>query len=213
MAKYILTKLGANDPLVALIRYCYFSGRFEIQDGRQCLWLAEIFSTCLCKWYSLRPDQVLLGIFEFFSRTVMTIFHQSLCKWFSLRPDQVLLFLRPIQNPRWPPLPLMGILHFQQLLTNGQADFDQTWHKWSSIGTDHVLLYFMPIRNPRWPPWPLTRWDIIDFFHKAEFNHTWYKLSSCSPETRLSQFSGQFVLGLLPRWRQYGVKIPSKRPV
>ena len=172
-----------------------FSGRWEKQDGRPGLWLAETFSTS-----PLKP---------------LNQFNETWQKARSQCPLPSLCFSGRSEKQDWPDWPR----HFRLLLWNRWMEFNETWQEarsqrplpslcfsgqsekqdgrsgfWlaetfsssplkplnriqqnltgSKISTSSSkFVFFRPIGKTRWPPWPLIGWDIFDFSSEtAEWN-------------------------------------------
>ena len=129
-----------------------FSGRWEKQDGRPGLWLAETFSTS-----SLKPlNRIQRNLTGSKISTSSTKF----------------LFVGPIGKTRWPQcLWLAETFSTSSLKLLNWIQRNLTGSKISTSSTKFV--FFGLIGKTRWPPWPLIGWDIFDFFSEtAERNST-----------------------------------------
>ena len=122
------------------------SGRWEKQDGRPGLWLAETFSTS-----SLKP---LNGIQRNLTGSKIST------------PSTKSVFFGPIgkQDGR-PGLWLAETFSTSSLKPLNRIQRNLTGSKISTPSTKFVL--FEPIGKTRWPPWPLIGWDIFDFFSET----------------------------------------------
>ena len=176
----------SQSPLPSLC----FSGRWEKQDGRPGLRLAETFST------SLKP---LNGI------------EQNLTGNKISKSSTKFVFFGPVGKTRWPPWPLIGwdifdfssetaernstkldmkqdikvlyqvcvfhaggknkmaalasdwLRHFRLLLWNRWTEFNGTWQGSKISASSTKFVFFGPFGKTRWPPWPLIGWNIFDF--------------------------------------------------
>ena len=119
-----------------------FSDRFEKQDGRPGLRLAETFSTF--------PLKLLNGI------------HRNLT-WSKISTSSTkFVFFEMIGKTRLPPWPLIGWDIFD--FSSKTAERKSTKLDWKQ---DFNVLYqvyvYLADRKTRWLPWPLIDWDIFDF--------------------------------------------------
>ena len=172
-----------------------FSGRSEKQDGRPCLWLAEIFSTS--------PLKPLNGIQRNLTGSKISM------------TSTKFVFFGPIGKNKMAALASDWLRHFWLLLWNRWTEFNETWQEarsqrplpslcfwgrsekqdgrsglWlaetfstsslkplngiqqnltgSKISKPSTKFVFLgPIRKTRWPPWPLIGRDIFDFFSET----------------------------------------------
>ena len=119
-----------------------FSGRWEKQDGRPGLWLAETFSTS-----PLKP---------------LNRIQQNLTGSKILTASAKFVFFGPIGKTRWPPWALIGwdIFDFSsETAERNSTKLDRT----QDLNVLYQVCVFGPIGKTRWLPWPLIGWDIFDF--------------------------------------------------
>ena len=131
-------KARSQRPLPSLC----FSSRSEKQDGRPCLWFADIFLTS--------PLKLLNGIQPNLTGSKIST---SSAKF---------VFFGPIGKTRWPPLPLIGWYIF---------DFSSETAERNSMKLDreqdlnflYQVCVFLADRKNKMAAWPLIGWDIFDF--------------------------------------------------
>ena len=119
-----------------------FSGRWEKQDGRPCLWLAETFSTSFLKplngiWWNLTGSKISTSSTKF-------------------------VFFGPIGKTRWRPWPLIGWDIFDFSFETAEGNLTKLDRK-QDLNVLYQVCIFQPIGKTRWRPWPLISWDIFNF--------------------------------------------------
>ena len=141
-------KARSQCPLPSLC----FSGRWDKQDGRPGLWLAETFSTSHLKLLN-RIQRNLTGSKISVSSTKF-------------------VFFGPIRKTRWPPLPLIGwdILDFSS--ETAKQNLTRIDRK-QDLNVLYRVCVFRADQKNKMAPWPLIGWDIFDFSSEtAEQNST-----------------------------------------
>ena len=142
------TKLGRKQHLNVLYQVLCFSGRWEKQDGRPGLWLAETFSSS-----SLKP---------------LNGFQRNLTgSNISTSPTKFCVFCADRKN-KMAALASDWLRHFQLLLWNHWMEFNGTWQEATSQRPLPSLCFSGRSEKTRWPPWPLIGWDIFEFSETTE---------------------------------------------
>jgi hypothetical protein len=94
------------------------------------------------------------------------------------------------------PLSDWKFLHFQLLLMNHRANFNQTWHKSSLVGEDSKLFKWRaqcPCPRGDDSKWVKIQWQIFKNLQNQQvnFNQTWYKSSLSKGKFKIFQIKGQ----------------------